>query len=132
MVYFIYINSNLFKTDSNDVPITVMKMGSNGKQILVGFKNGIIRVYPFEEKDLDSGSEFRLTWLRKFWQLGMHDCTRGHITCIEESFSGKQIISAGGDGCVFGYDLLDHRTVEESMRQAASLTVLTVGFLITY
>jgi len=113
--------------DSNDVPITVMKIGSNGKQILVGFKNGIIRVYPFEEKDLDSGSEFRLTWLRKFWQLGMHDCTRGHITCIEESFSGKQIISAGGDGCVFGYDLLDHRTVEESMRQAASLTVLTGG-----
>lgn len=109
-----------------------MNMSSTGKQILVGFKNGIIRVYPFEENDLYSGSEFQLMWLRKFWQLGMHDSTRGHITCIEESFSGKQIISAGGDGCVFGYDLLDHRTVKESMKQAASLTVLLVGFLITY
>ena len=104
-----------------------MKLSSNRKQMLVGFKNGIIRVYPFEEEDLTSESEFKLTWLRKCWQLGMHDCTRGHVTCIEESFSGKQILSAGGDGCIFGYDLLDHRTVEESMRQAASIAVLSVS-----
>ncbi|NXG14111.1 CFA44 protein, partial [Grallaria varia] len=63
-------------------------------------QDGSLRVYPLLEKELSVNT------LKKYWCLNVHDNDSGQIQCICSSFDDTFLITCGGDGNIFTFDIL--------------------------
>lgn len=100
--------------DSNDVPATSIHVTNNGRTLLLGFENGVIRVHPLEERfDINN---FRIDAVElPYWQMSMHDCDAGYVSNIAESHDGAFLFTSGNDGNIFGYNFLPYEVVYKAM-----------------
>ncbi|CAD5123356.1 DgyrCDS11713 [Dimorphilus gyrociliatus] len=91
--------------ESDDIPLSSVKIGKTGQQIIIGMENGAVRIYTVKDANLAD--------IDPFWQLSMHDNTYGQITYIDVSFDGSFLFTVGKDGNFFSYELMDDATVEK-------------------
>ncbi|CAL8106722.1 unnamed protein product [Calicophoron daubneyi] len=84
---------------NGDTTITYWKFTASGKRLIVGFKDGIVRVQLLERPfDPSSG--------RHAWLIRMHDNNRGGIVRIALTHDEKFLMSVAQDGTFFVYELM--------------------------
>lgn len=64
--------------------------------ILIGMKNGFVRIYPY-------GGPQIFQSLEDYWTRGCHDSEYGIVTHLATSFDDRFALSGGADGNIFGY-----------------------------
>uniref|UniRef100_A0A183AL09 WD_REPEATS_REGION domain-containing protein n=1 Tax=Echinostoma caproni TaxID=27848 RepID=A0A183AL09_9TREM len=79
--------------------ITYWKFSGSGKRLLIGMKDGTIRVQLLERP-------FDMTSFSGYWNFRMHDCTRGGVNRITLSHDEKFLMSIGDDGTFFLCELM--------------------------
>ncbi|XP_030833850.1 cilia- and flagella-associated protein 44 isoform X2 [Strongylocentrotus purpuratus] len=107
---------------SDDIPITCITFNSEGTHALMGMENGVIRIQ-FVVQDNDpknaekrpfTSSQADLSKLGPYWMLNVHDNNYGSISTIETSFDDKCVVSSGGDGNLFIFEMMSDEKIEEA------------------
>ncbi|XP_022324096.2 cilia- and flagella-associated protein 44-like isoform X1 [Crassostrea virginica] len=98
-------------TESNDVPITFMHYSGDGRKMLIGMEDGSIRIQNLEK-------EFKLDELSSHWQLNLHDNNYGRIVKLAVSPDERMLLSAGSDGNLFLYDIMEQEKVDQKVAEA--------------
>ncbi|NXX75817.1 CFA44 protein, partial [Urocolius indicus] len=70
-------------------------------------QNGALRVYPLQDKDLSANT------LKEYWSFNVHDNDYGQIKGICSSFDDRFLITCGGDGNIFTFDILSPEDIHE-------------------
>ncbi|NXW56323.1 CFA44 protein, partial [Eurystomus gularis] len=73
-------------------------------------QNGALRVYPLQDKELSVNT------LKEYWSFNVHDNDYGQIRGICSSFDDRFLITCGGDGNIFAFNILspeeDHKELK--------------------
>ncbi|KAK3107710.1 hypothetical protein FSP39_020546 [Pinctada imbricata] len=97
--------------DSHDIPIRFIQYSTNGRQAVLGLEDGSIRIQNLE-------NEFELASLGPYWNMTFHDNNYGYITNLRTSFDDHMMLSVGGDGNFFLYDVMDQEKVDQKVAEA--------------
>ncbi|XP_062841766.1 cilia- and flagella-associated protein 44 isoform X2 [Trichomycterus rosablanca] len=95
-------------TDHN--PVITVYFSSARKLMLCGMQDGSIQVYPLESEDPHPGT------MQDYCALGAHDNQRGHVQHLRVSHDASYVLSAGADGNIFSFKLLEREEMEEALR----------------
>uniref|UniRef100_A0A8C3L0B6 Cilia- and flagella-associated protein 44 n=1 Tax=Chrysolophus pictus TaxID=9089 RepID=A0A8C3L0B6_CHRPC len=75
-----------------------------------GMQNGALRVYPLQDKDLSVNT------LKAYWSFSVHDNDYGQIRGICCSYDDRFLITCGGDGNIFTFNILSPEDVQEELK----------------
>ena len=89
----------------------ILISSSNGRQAIFGLENGSIRIQSLE-------NEFDLSSLGPYWMMSFHDNNYGYITNLRTSFDDHMMLSAGGDGNFFLYNIMDQEKLDQKVAEA--------------
>ncbi|NWX15284.1 CFA44 protein, partial [Aegotheles bennettii] len=73
-------------------------------------QNGALRVYPLRDKELSVDT------LKEYWSLNVHDNDYGQIQGICSSYDDRFLITCGGDGNIFTFNILSPEDVHEELK----------------
>ncbi|NWH19501.1 CFA44 protein, partial [Grus americana] len=73
-------------------------------------QNGALRVYPLQDKDLSVNA------LKEYWSFNIHDNDYGQIQGICSSYDDRFLITCGGDGNIFTFDILSPEDVHKELK----------------
>ncbi|NXC68818.1 CFA44 protein, partial [Anhinga anhinga] len=73
-------------------------------------QNGALRVYPLQDKDLSVNT------LKEYWSFNVHDNDYGQIRGICSSYDDRFLITCGGDGNIFTFNILSPEDVHEELK----------------
>ncbi|XP_051634918.1 cilia- and flagella-associated protein 44 isoform X1 [Manacus candei] len=91
--------------DTDNNPIHQISFCASSPLMFFGMQDGSVRVYPLPKKDLSVNT------LKKYWSLNVHDNDDGQIQGICSSYDGRFLITCGGDGNIFTFDILSTEDV---------------------
>lgn len=74
-----------------------------------GMQDGPLRAYPLNDKDLSVGA------LKDYWYLNVHDNDYGQIRGICCSHDDRRLITCGGDGNIFTFDIWSEEELPEEL-----------------
>nr|XP_021155428.1 cilia- and flagella-associated protein 44 isoform X3 [Columba livia] len=95
-------------TDNN--PIHRISFCTSRLLMFCGMQNGALRVYPLQEKELSVDT------LKEYWSFNIHDNDYGQIQGICSSYDDRFLITCGGDGNIFTFDILSPEDVHEELK----------------
>lgn len=75
-----------------------------------GMQNGALRVYPLQDKDLSVNT------LKEYWSFNVHDNDYGQIQGICSSYDDRFLITCGGDGNIFTFNILSPEDVHKELK----------------
>ncbi|XP_041471026.1 cilia- and flagella-associated protein 44-like [Lytechinus variegatus] len=107
---------------SDDIPITCINFNSEGTHALMGMEDGVIRIQSVLQDDTAKNAEKRpftssqadLSKLGPYWMLNVHDNNYGRVSTIRTSFDDKFVVSSGGDGNLFIFEMMSDEKIEEA------------------
>ncbi|NXJ93731.1 CFA44 protein, partial [Corythaixoides concolor] len=73
-------------------------------------QDGALRVYPLQDKDLSVNT------LKEYWSFNVHDNDYGQIQGICSSYDDRFLITCGGDGNIFTFNILSPEDVHEGLK----------------
>ncbi|NXI63059.1 CFA44 protein, partial [Anseranas semipalmata] len=73
-------------------------------------QNGALRVYALQDKDLSANT------LKEYWSLNIHDNDYGQIRGICSSYDDRFLITCGGDGNIFTFNILSPEDVHKELK----------------
>ncbi|NWR54111.1 CFA44 protein, partial [Bucorvus abyssinicus] len=73
-------------------------------------QNGALRVYPLQDKDLSVNT------LKEYWSFNVHDNDYGQIRGICSSYDERFLITCGGDGNIFTFNILSPEDVHQELK----------------
>ncbi|NXW40347.1 CFA44 protein, partial [Nyctiprogne leucopyga] len=73
-------------------------------------QNGALRVYPLQDKDLSVNT------LKDYWSFNVHDNDYGQIQGICSSYDDRFLITCGGDGNIFSFNILSPEDVHKELK----------------
>jgi hypothetical protein len=88
--------------------------------IIVGLKNGFVRVYPY------AGTQVFQS-LEEYWTRGSHDSQDGPVTHLTAAYDDRCVLSGGVDGNIFGYVVNGHTIKDEKITNTPTMPVSTVN-----
>uniref|UniRef100_A0A8B9S2J3 Cilia- and flagella-associated protein 44 n=1 Tax=Apteryx owenii TaxID=8824 RepID=A0A8B9S2J3_APTOW len=94
--------------DSDDNPIHQISFCR--LLMFCGMQNGALRVYPLREKDLAANT------LKEYWSFNVHDNDYGQIQRICSSYDDRFLITCGGDGNIFAFNILSPEDVHKELK----------------
>nr|XP_061836799.1 cilia- and flagella-associated protein 44-like isoform X1 [Nerophis lumbriciformis] len=103
---------------TDDDSICSVIFSSNRQLMLCGMCSGAIRVYSLEPDD------HSLTSMQAYWELSFHDSNYGHVRNIRCSHDDHFVLTAGDDGNIFSFSLLQH---DEMPKKKATVPLPRVG-----
>lgn len=90
--------------------------------ILVGMKNGFVRIYPYAGPQIFQS-------LDEYWTRGCHDSEYGVVTHLATSFDDRFALSGGADGNIFGYLIKADADTLDKHAETPKMPVSTVEVL---
>ncbi|XP_074652110.1 cilia- and flagella-associated protein 44-like isoform X2 [Tubulanus polymorphus] len=99
-------------TNSNDVAIQNMKFTNDKRQLLMGLKDGSIRVQSLSAESDD------IVDFDTYWTLAMHDNHYGTIDQLALSYDNQFLFTVGHDGNFFTYSMMSQQELEEKIAAA--------------
>ncbi|NWS76284.1 CFA44 protein, partial [Crotophaga sulcirostris] len=73
-------------------------------------QNGALRVYPLQDKDLSVHT------LKEYWSFNVHDNDYGQIRGISASYDDRFLVTCGGDGNIFTFNILSPEDVHKELK----------------
>ncbi|NXL57204.1 CFA44 protein, partial [Chordeiles acutipennis] len=73
-------------------------------------QDGALRVYPLQDKD------FSVNTLKDYWSFNVHDNDYGQIQGICSSYDDRFLITCGGDGNIFSFNILSPEDVHKELK----------------
>ncbi|NXF34414.1 CFA44 protein, partial [Nyctibius bracteatus] len=73
-------------------------------------QNGALRVYPLQDKNLSVNT------LKEYWSFNVHDNDYGQIQGICSSYDDRFLITCGGDGNIFTFNILSPEDVHKELK----------------
>ncbi|NXH73375.1 CFA44 protein, partial [Hydrobates tethys] len=73
-------------------------------------QNGALRVYPLQDKDLSVNT------VKEYWSFNVHDNDYGQIQGICSSYDDRFLITCGGDGNIFTFNILSPEDVHKELK----------------
>ncbi|NXT46065.1 CFA44 protein, partial [Pluvianellus socialis] len=73
-------------------------------------QNGALRVYPLQDKDLSVNT------LKEYWSFNVHDNDYGQIQGVCLSYDDRFLITCGGDGNIFTFNILSPEDVHKELK----------------
>ncbi|NWJ10005.1 CFA44 protein, partial [Crypturellus undulatus] len=73
-------------------------------------QNGALRVYPLRDKDFSANT------LKEYWSFNVHDNDYGQIRGISSSYDDRFLITCGGDGNIFAFNILSPEAVHKELK----------------
>ncbi|NWU90059.1 CFA44 protein, partial [Upupa epops] len=73
-------------------------------------QNGALRVYPLQDKDLSMNT------LKEYWSFNVHDNDYGQIQGISSSYDDRFLITCGGDGNIFTFNILSPEDTHQELK----------------
>ncbi|XP_030912490.1 cilia- and flagella-associated protein 44 [Geospiza fortis] len=95
-------------TENN--PIHRISFCTRPPLMFCGMQDGSLRAYPLREEGLSEGA------LKDYWYLNVHDNDNGQIRGICCSHDDRCLITCGGDGNIFTFDLLSEEEVPKELK----------------
>ncbi|XP_016158290.1 PREDICTED: cilia- and flagella-associated protein 44 isoform X2 [Ficedula albicollis] len=95
--------------DTNDNPIHQISFCTSNPLMFCGMQDGSLRAYPLSVKDLSAEV------LKDYWYMNVHDNDNGQIRGICCSHDERCLITCGGDGNIFTFDLLSEEELPEEL-----------------
>nr|XP_025949781.1 cilia- and flagella-associated protein 44 isoform X3 [Dromaius novaehollandiae] len=96
--------------DTDDNPIHQISFCTSKLLMFCGMQNGALRVYPLREKDLSANT------LKEYWSFSVHDNDYGQIQGICSSYDDRFLITCGGDGNIFAFNILSPEDVHKELK----------------
>ncbi|XP_031468919.1 cilia- and flagella-associated protein 44 isoform X1 [Phasianus colchicus] len=96
--------------DTDDNPIHQISFCTSRLLMFCGMQNGALRVYPLQDKDLS------VSTLKAYWSFSLHDNDYGQIRGICCSYDDRFLITCGGDGNIFTFNILSPEDVHEELK----------------
>ncbi|KAM7030896.1 cilia- and flagella-associated protein 44 isoform 2-T5 [Passerculus sandwichensis] len=95
-------------TENN--PIHRISFCTQPPLMFCGMQDGSLRAYPLKEEGISEGA------LKDYWYLNVHDNDNGQIRGICCSHDDACLITCGGDGNIFTFDLLSEEEVPKELK----------------
>lgn len=73
-------------------------------------QNGSLRAYSLQDKDLSADT------LKEYWSFSVHDNDYGQIRGICSSYDDRFLITCGGDGNIFTFNILSPEDVQKELK----------------
>ncbi|XP_065598131.1 cilia- and flagella-associated protein 44 [Cyrtonyx montezumae] len=86
--------------DTDNNPIHQISFSTSRLLMFCGMQNGALRVYPLRDKELSVNA------LKEYWSFNVHDNDYGQIRGICCSHDDRFLITCGGDGNIFTFNIL--------------------------
>ncbi|XP_042644979.1 LOW QUALITY PROTEIN: cilia- and flagella-associated protein 44 [Tyto alba] len=96
--------------DTDDNPIHQIFFCTSRQLMFCGMQNGALRVYPLQDKDLS------LNTLKEYWCFNVHDNDYGQIQGICSSYDDRFLITCGGDGNIFTFNVLSPEDIHKEIK----------------
>uniref|UniRef100_A0A803Y6J2 Cilia- and flagella-associated protein 44 n=1 Tax=Meleagris gallopavo TaxID=9103 RepID=A0A803Y6J2_MELGA len=96
--------------DTDDNPIHQISFCTSRLLMFCGMQNGALRVYPLQDKDLSVNT------LKAYWSFSVHDNDYGQIRGICCSYDDRFLLTCGGDGNIFTFNILSPEDVHEELK----------------
>ncbi|XP_009865400.1 PREDICTED: WD repeat-containing protein 52, partial [Apaloderma vittatum] len=96
--------------DTDDNPIQQISFCASRQLMFCGMQNGALRVYPLCDKDVSVDT------LKEYWSFNVHDNDYGQIRGICSSYDDRFLISCGGDGNIFAFNILSPVDVHKELK----------------
>ncbi|NXV81980.1 CFA44 protein, partial [Atlantisia rogersi] len=96
--------------DTDNNPIHQISFCASRLLMFCGMQNGSLRVYPLQEKELSADT------LKEYWSFNIHDNDYGQIQGICCSFDDRFLITCGGDGNIFTFNILSPEDVHKELK----------------
>ncbi|XP_041266853.1 LOW QUALITY PROTEIN: cilia- and flagella-associated protein 44 [Onychostruthus taczanowskii] len=96
--------------DTDNNPIHQISFCTRPPLMICGMQDGSLRAYPLSEKGLSVGA------LKDYWYLNVHDNDNGQIRGICCSHNDRCLITCGGDGNIFTFDLLSEEELPKELK----------------
>lgn len=75
-----------------------------------GMQDGSLRAYPLSAKEVSVGAP------KNYWYLNVHDNDNGQIRGICLSHDDRCLVTCGGDGNIFTFDLWSEKELPEDLK----------------
>uniref|UniRef100_A0A8C0V3G2 Cilia- and flagella-associated protein 44 n=1 Tax=Cyanistes caeruleus TaxID=156563 RepID=A0A8C0V3G2_CYACU len=96
--------------NTNDNPIHQISFCTSKSLMFCGMQDGSLRAYPLSDKDLSVYS------LKDYWYLNVHDNDNGQIQGICCSHDDGYLITCGGDGNIFTFELWSEEELPKELK----------------
>ncbi|XP_009981330.1 PREDICTED: WD repeat-containing protein 52, partial [Tauraco erythrolophus] len=96
--------------DTDNNPIHQISFCTSRLLMFCGMQNGALRVYPLQDKD------FSVNTLKEYWSFNVHDNDYGQIQGICSSYDDRFLITCGGDGNIFTFNILSPEDVHKELK----------------
>ncbi|XP_014734065.1 PREDICTED: cilia- and flagella-associated protein 44 [Sturnus vulgaris] len=96
--------------DTNDNPIHQISFCTSNPLMFCGMQDGSLRAYPLSVKDLSADV------LKDYWYMNVHDNDNGQILGICCSHDERCLITCGGDGNIFTFDLWSEEELPKELK----------------
>ncbi|KFP55477.1 WD repeat-containing protein 52, partial [Cathartes aura] len=96
--------------DTDNNPIHQISFCTSRLLMFCGMQNGALRVYPLQDKDLSVNT------LKEYWSFNVHDNDYGQIQGICSSYDDRFLITSGGDGNIFTFNILSPEDVHKELK----------------
>ncbi|XP_015497348.1 cilia- and flagella-associated protein 44 isoform X1 [Parus major] len=96
--------------NTNDNPIHQISFCTSNPLMFCGMQDGSLRAYPLSDKDLSVDS------LKDYWYLNVHDNDNGQIRGICCSHDDGYLITCGGDGNIFTFELWSEEELPKELK----------------
>ncbi|XP_063275925.1 cilia- and flagella-associated protein 44-like isoform X1 [Prinia subflava] len=95
-------------TENN--PIHQISFCTSHPLMFCGMQDGSLRAYPLGDKEVSVDA------LKNYWYLNVHDNDNGQIRGICLSHDNESLITYGGDGNIFAFDLLSEEAPPKELK----------------
>ncbi|XP_009328783.1 PREDICTED: WD repeat-containing protein 52 [Pygoscelis adeliae] len=96
--------------DTDDNPIHQISFCTSRLLMFCGMQNGALRVYPLQDEDLSVNT------LKEYWSFNVHDNDYGQIQGIGSSYDDRFLITCGGDGNIFTFNIFSPEDVHKELK----------------
>ncbi|NXB07382.1 CFA44 protein, partial [Cnemophilus loriae] len=96
--------------DTDDNPIHRISFCTSNPLMFCGMQDGSLRAYPLNDKDLSADA------LKHYWYLNVHDNDNGQIRGICCSHDDGCLITCGGDGNIFTFDIWSEEELPKELK----------------
>ncbi|XP_035170780.1 cilia- and flagella-associated protein 44 isoform X1 [Oxyura jamaicensis] len=96
--------------DTDNNPIHRISFCTSRLLMFCGMQNGALRVYALQDKDLSANN------LKDYWSFNVHDNDYGQIRGICSSYDDRFLVTCGGDGNIFTFNILSPEDAHKELR----------------
>ncbi|XP_061222638.1 cilia- and flagella-associated protein 44 isoform X1 [Neopsephotus bourkii] len=96
--------------DTDNNPIHQIFFCTSRAWMFCGMQNGSLRAYSLQDKDLSADT------LKEYWSFSVHDNDYGQIRGICSSYDDRFLITCGGDGNIFTFNILCPEDVQKELK----------------